>query len=214
MYHLHAILVLLDGLKFLKSWTGNYTRNVDVLFSLVGLTLGKLPESIAFEQKINVSRKSQIALEYCYRHKSRHPSAHVFWIDASSAAKIQECCRDISQQLGLKSPANSARDSIHNILEWLREDKSGQWLVILDDAQNTDIDITGDHDVSEASPSRQQSCATPCCEHGSTVVTSRNKQNAQALGINDEPIIIPPLVVDNIQDLVRHNASLGSRKEC
>jgi hypothetical protein len=138
----------------------------------------------------------------------------VFWIDASSAAKIQESCRDISQQLGVRSPVNSTNDSIHNILEWLREDKSGHWLIILDDAQNTDMDITGDHDVSETSPSRRRFCAVPCGEHGSIVVTSRNKDGVQALGINDEPIIILPLIVDNIQDLVRRNASLVSRKEC
>jgi hypothetical protein len=37
-----------------------------------------------------ISNKSQIAIEYCYRFQEGHAGSHIFWIYASSAAKIRE----------------------------------------------------------------------------------------------------------------------------
>ena len=182
-------------------------QNVDVLSSSVARMLGKFLKNIALQQRLIFSRKSQIALEYCYRFKSRNPSAHVIWLNASSAGKLGEDCNNVAEQLGLKALTTSTSKSTRSILECLCEYKWGQCLIILDDVQNNDGDTTFDlrngQSSSEVSPLCQNSRIILFAEHGSIVVTSRNMQTAQALGIFGEPIIVLQFVVDNVQDMVR-----------
>ncbi|KAH0547852.1 hypothetical protein FGG08_000110 [Glutinoglossum americanum] len=45
--------------------------------------------------------KSQIAIEYCYRFRERHPESHVFWIHASTIYRMDQAYKDIAKKLYL-----------------------------------------------------------------------------------------------------------------
>ncbi|KAH7012593.1 putative kinesin [Microdochium trichocladiopsis] len=127
--------------------------------------------------------KSQIAIEYAYRVRERSPETWVFWIHASNAARYEQSFRDVAEYL--KIPGR--RDSQSNIFEllshWLREEKRGKWVVILDNLDEAGFFFDVSH-VGSAGQSQNQGRSTPLrsylpyCQHGAVLVTTRSRDVA------------------------------------
>lgn len=46
-------------------------------------------------------RKSQIAIEYCYRFEDEHPTNNVFWVYTNSVLRFNQAYRGIARKLDL-----------------------------------------------------------------------------------------------------------------
>ncbi|PUU78419.1 P-loop containing nucleoside triphosphate hydrolase protein [Tuber borchii] len=83
------------------------------------------------------SGKTQIALEYAYRHKD---TRHIFWVHASSFSKFREGYMRIAREA--KIPARSAtpeknqEEMLQDVKLWLESTASRDWILLLDNADN------------------------------------------------------------------------------
>src|SRR5436190_18408704 len=84
-------------------------------------------------------RKSQIAIEYCYRFQYQHPESHVFWIHASTVSRMDQAYKNIARRLCLPGWNDPKIDIFQLVSEWLSDDAHGPWLLVLDNADDMEI---------------------------------------------------------------------------
>ncbi|KAH8692117.1 putative kinesin [Talaromyces proteolyticus] len=122
--------------------------------------------------------KTQIVLELVYRMRDRDPGCSVLWIPAVSHESIEQAYMDIAKRLELHdvSPADvKMRVKIH-----LSHENAGNWLLICDNADDTDLWVSSLKGF------------LPQSEHGHIVFTTRNRKLAQTLAPSNI-IIIPEM---------------------
>ncbi|KAE8366385.1 hypothetical protein BDV27DRAFT_155999 [Aspergillus caelatus] len=164
-----------------ESTDNMYTERTDLSKSLEA-KLGKESEgstkirhAVAIDG-IGGAGKTQLALRYAEAHRRQYDT--ILWIDAGSAATIKEsfyrCARDLrlSVEPDRTKPGHQASlkdgPAVHIALAWLqnRNQLHGEWLVILDNADDHD---GGVRDV------------IPSGVRGSVIITSRDKECVETL---------------------------------
>ena len=98
-------------------------------------------------------RKSQIAIEYCYRYRTKWPAAPVFWIHASNSARFEEGYKDIARKLALPGSDDPAIDTVQLVSRFLSDDLNGPWLLVLDNLD--DMEALQGIDPRASSPDNQ-----------------------------------------------------------
>jgi hypothetical protein len=89
--------------------------------------------------RLTWSRKSQIAIEYAYRLRKEYPKTWIFWVHAGSSARIEQSYRAIAAAVKLPDVDESKTDILGLVFRWLESDDSGDWLMILDNADDASI---------------------------------------------------------------------------
>ncbi len=83
------------------------------------------------------TRKSQIAVEYCYRFRDRHPDSSVFWINAATRTGFEEGYRAIADAVKISRVDRSNADVLQPVCEWLRGQSRRKWLLVIDSADES-----------------------------------------------------------------------------
>ncbi|KAJ4312794.1 hypothetical protein N0V94_007267 [Neodidymelliopsis sp. IMI 364377] len=150
--------------------------------------------------------KSQLAIEHCYRIAERSPETWVFWAHASNASRLEQSYRDIAELIKVRGCKDSQADVFKLVHDWLRNEKNGPWLLVLDNADDADVLAPrtiqdrnagvndGDQGNSGALKQRLSSCLPPS-RHGSVLVTTRTRR--AAIQIVEHSDIIPVEPMDN-----------------
>ncbi len=142
-----------------------------------------------------IERKSQLAIEYSYRVREKSPQTWVFWIYASNATRFEEGYRMIAERIKLPRRDEPTVNILRLVSDWLCDEANGQWVMILDNADDPTIFFNtceggqkADADNSDCAPA---SLATflPQTQNGSILVTSRSRDAAFRLTGNDRDII-------------------------
>ncbi|MCJ1267122.1 hypothetical protein MMC22_007007 [Lobaria immixta] len=60
--------------------------------------------------------KSQIAIEYCYRFRDRHPDASVFWVHVGTISRFKQAYEAIANDLGLIGKDNPKANLLQLIM--------------------------------------------------------------------------------------------------
>jgi hypothetical protein len=83
-------------------------------------------------------RKTQTAIEYCWRFREAHPEFHVFWINAGSIARFDTDYRRLAKRLNLPCHAVGIdnNDMQDGVKDWLNENEN--WLMVIDNADRYD----------------------------------------------------------------------------
>ncbi|KAK8103019.1 hypothetical protein PG984_016165 [Apiospora sp. TS-2023a] len=123
--------------------------------------------------------KSQLAIEYAYQVHERSPDTWVFWIHASSADRYRIDLGNIANYAQLPGRDNPRQDILQLVSNWLVSEKSGKWVIVLDNVDSADF-LFESQNVSHQSRPHLVSYL-PSCERGSILVTSRNKDAALKL---------------------------------
>jgi tetratricopeptide (TPR) repeat protein len=162
-------------------------------------------------------RKSQLAIEHCYRTAELSPHTWVFWAHVSNTARLEQSFRDIADQVkirGRRDPQTNVFELVH---DWLRDTKNGRWLLVLDSAddaavlsprprnnQKPQLDDGGDTSSSNSSALQQHlSRYLPSSRHGSVLVTSRSRSAAMDVVEDSNIIPIEPMYDAVAQALLR-----------
>src|SRR5271156_831505 len=104
---------------------------------------------------VSTSRKSQIAIEYCYRFRKSHPQSSIMWIHASTVERIDQAYKEIARKAQLSGWDNPKTDKLTLVADWLSQGDSGHWLIVLDNADDADVFFNTNHDlVSKGSESK------------------------------------------------------------
>ncbi|KAK3347271.1 putative kinesin [Lasiosphaeria hispida] len=109
--------------------------------------------------------KTQIALAYIYWLRQTHPQVSVFWVHTSSAERFRQAYTSIAQECQVPGYGDPKSDVLHLVKTWLQSKDRGRWLMVIDNADDA-------HLFSQPGNLAQW---IPECEHGSVLVTTRNK---------------------------------------
>ena len=130
--------------------------------------------------------KSQIAIEYAYRLRKRSPAKSVFWVHANNAVRFEQSYRSIATTAKIPGIEDPKVDVLNLVFQWLGSGDSGDWLLILDNADDADMFFS-----PHAVPTTQEYATNiepPCLSRflpqtgsGSTLITSRDEGTALRL---------------------------------
>jgi hypothetical protein len=97
-------------------------------------------------------RKSQLAIEYSYRVRKQSQQKWVFWIPASNTAKFQAAYKNIAARVQLPRSDGTTANVLQLVYDWLCNENNGQWLMIVDNADDESIFGTIRQDGQGAAP--------------------------------------------------------------
>ncbi|KAL9035008.1 MAG: hypothetical protein Q9214_006785, partial [Letrouitia sp. 1 TL-2023] len=80
--------------------------------------------------------KSQLAIEYGYRTRERSSKVWVFWVYAGSTARFEQSYREIADNVEISGREDPKANIFKLVHDWLRKEKHGRWLLILDNVDN------------------------------------------------------------------------------
>ncbi|KAF5003848.1 hypothetical protein F66182_16091, partial [Fusarium sp. NRRL 66182] len=117
--------------------------------------------------------KTQVALELAHRIRDRDQEWSIFWIPCTSHAVIEQTVLQIAQMLGLRD-VNPTKVK-EQVKMYLGAERAGKWLLILDNADDTEMWLAAGH---KAPPLED---FLPESGQGRILFTSRNRKLAMKL---------------------------------
>ncbi|RDW91519.1 hypothetical protein BP5796_02684 [Coleophoma crateriformis] len=82
--------------------------------------------------------KTQIALHYAYQRKQKSPCA-VFWVSAVDTATFEQAYLEIAKLLNISGKQDNGADIKALVRQKLSTESYGEWLLIIDNADNADV---------------------------------------------------------------------------
>jgi tetratricopeptide (TPR) repeat protein len=86
--------------------------------------------------------KTQLVLELLYRTKEKHKDCSMIWIPATNIESLHQGYCNVARQLGIPGWEEDNVDVKKLVQEHLSKDDAGQWLLVLDNADDIDMWIT------------------------------------------------------------------------
>ncbi|KAF2197757.1 hypothetical protein GQ43DRAFT_458302 [Delitschia confertaspora ATCC 74209] len=146
-----------------------------------------------------VALESQIAIEHCYRTADRSPET-----------RIEQGYRAIAEQVKLGGWDDPQVDVFQLVYNWLRNEKNGKWLQILDNADDAaalSLTVSKDQKIQisgrDGARPRYFSSYLPQCKNGSVLVTSRTRSVALQFVEENDIIVIKPMDNAGAQTLLQ-----------
>ena len=124
--------------------------------------------------------KSQVALEFAYTVKATRSYLSIFWVSALSAESFEQACIEIARNLRISQAIGDREDVKELVRRHLSTDRAGQWLMIVDNADDMDVMYGSDREESVGVADY-----LPESEDGLIVFTTRSQEAAVALASGD-----------------------------
>ncbi|KAJ5955445.1 hypothetical protein N7501_009724 [Penicillium viridicatum] len=144
--------------------------------------------------------KSKLAIEYSYQVQSESPATWVFWVHASSKARFEQSIRDIADQVKIPGRQDSKANIPKLVENWLRDEKKGKWICILDNADDDKFLCSLPATGKRASTREPLNASTkplleyvPRSRNGSMIITSRSKEVALKMVTHKDLIEVNPM---------------------
>ena len=124
----------------------------------------------------------------------------MLWVHAGSTARLEQSFRDIADYVKIPGRQDLKTNVFRLVHDWLRDGKSGQWLLILDNIDNTDL-LSAVEDAGQRGQGtgvdgeRRQpmSAYLPQSQNGSILVTSRSQAVALKLVEEKDIVAVQPM---------------------
>ena len=140
------------------------------------------------------TRKSQIAIEYCYRFRDRHANSDILWIHASTKERFEQAFKSIARRCKLHGWDDPAINALDLVYDWLTGNET--WLMVLDNADDKDVFFDQRQTIeSQGSDSQRTPLVTylpQTSRAGSILITSRNRDTAFRLTNSVESLVDVP----------------------
>ncbi|MCJ1383288.1 hypothetical protein MMC17_006401 [Xylographa soralifera] len=136
-----------------------------------------------FQNSLITVRRSQIDIGYVYWHRKTFLEDSIFWIHGSNLERFSQGFLEIARDCKLPGLEAPSTDHLTLVKTWLSSKQAGQWLMIIDNADDEgtffgkDTTTTDFHTVSN----RPLGEYIAQCHHGAILVTTRNKIVGQKL---------------------------------
>jgi hypothetical protein len=111
----------------------------------------------------------------------------MFWIHASNAQRFRQAFGEIAQQCHVPGCDSPQADVLLLVKKWLERAEQGQWLMVIDNADDTQLFFPSQPDKGSIHGDRVAESESglgryiPECSHGSILITTRNKQTGLRL---------------------------------
>ena len=138
----------------------------------------------------------------------------MFWVHASNAARFEQSYRDIADCVKISGRLDPKANIFKLVHDWLHGSKE-RWLLVLDNVDDArflaDSQAYGQGQPTGTDDSRTASrplrTYLPCCDRGSILITTRNKEAALTLLENRDIVPVEPM--DKVQALALFEKKLG-----
>ncbi|KAI0184815.1 hypothetical protein EV127DRAFT_504239 [Xylaria flabelliformis] len=146
--------------------------------------------------------KSQLAIEYAYRvkdsFKREKKELWVFWIHAGTRARVEQGFKAIADAVKISDRAQPNANILQLVYNWLCNEHNGQWLMVLDSADDINVFYDISQDGKQSTPTGEEANALwtylPQSSNGSMIITTRNKDLAFRLtGHHSHVIDVGPM---------------------
>jgi tetratricopeptide (TPR) repeat protein len=128
----------------------------------------------------------------------------VFWVHASNADRIEQGYGDIANVVGLAGRNDPHADVFKLVHDWLRNEKNGRWLLVLDNADNAAALTLPATQASSGEGSRPRFLSyVPQSRNGSVLVTSRTRRVALQLVEERDILSVEPMDNTSGQELLQ-----------
>jgi tetratricopeptide (TPR) repeat protein len=127
-------------------------------------------------------------------------------VHAGNAARLEQSFREIAELVKVRGRKELQADVFKLVHDWLREEKNGRWLLVVDNADDAGVlsarasdrpkspaENGGSADNSTGALAHHLSRYLPPSRHGSVLVTSRTKQAALQLVEDSDVVLIEPM---------------------
>ncbi|KAI1181394.1 P-loop containing nucleoside triphosphate hydrolase protein [Nemania serpens] len=150
--------------------------------------------------------KSQLAIEHVYRVRDKltqeNKEAWAFWVHAGTRARVEEGFKAIADAAKIPGRNQPKADIFQLVYQWLQNERHGQWLLILDSADDVDLFYGGDEKGKQTATTGPENRALwtylPQSSNGSILITTRDKELASRLtGNRDRAIEVGPMDQDH-----------------
>jgi tetratricopeptide (TPR) repeat protein len=139
-------------------------------------------------------------------------------VHGSNAARYEQSFRAIADQVKIPSRKNPKENIFELVHDWLRIEKNGKWVLVLDNIDNADFLLRPQSKNSEAQEgSRSTGLAQPLFQHipltenGSILITTRSRDIAFKLVEKSNIIAVEPM--DEGQALTLFTTKLGNQSD-
>ncbi|KAF2195869.1 hypothetical protein K469DRAFT_20120 [Zopfia rhizophila CBS 207.26] len=158
--------------------------------------------------------KSQVAIEYAHRIQQVEPHTLVVWIHGSNPTRFVQGYRDIADNIPLPGREDPKADILQLVYAWLSDRRNGQWLMILDNADDDGFFFTGDEHTAGTgqaseitSHKRPLESFLPQTPNGAIFITSRNKTAAiNLVGTHGSIVQVEPMNEEDALALLQTRA--------
>ncbi|KAL2053416.1 hypothetical protein ABVK25_006410 [Lepraria finkii] len=144
--------------------------------------------------------KSQLAIELGYRTREQSPETWVLWIHTGSKARLEQSFWDVADYVKIPGWQDPKANVFRFVHDWLRDGKSGRWLLILDNVESTDLlsevgdaGQRGQGTGVDGEPWQPMSAYLPQSSNGSILVTSRSQAVALTLVEEKDIVAVQPM---------------------
>lgn len=156
--------------------------------------------------EVNHDRKTQIALEYALRMKNENPAMSIFWVHAGSIERFRQAYSAIARQCQIDDKDGSEADILSRVKSWMESEKSGNWLMVLDNADDLELFCgkppPSAQGLTNSAAPRPLKHYLPICTQGAILITTRNKQVGIRLS-DDMPIEVASMSKEESQALLQ-----------
>jgi len=152
-----------------------------------------------------IIRKTQIAIEQCYRFLESHPTGHVFWAHADTLFKFVQACRNIAENLRLSDWQDPKTNALQLLHQWLGDDQNEPWLFVIDNLDDLDV-------LETSLPFEDNSLTLlqffPPNTNGAIIVTTRDRRVGERLTVRGTTTTVLPMTTSEAKELLRSYVSL------
>ncbi|KAF5987527.1 kinesin light chain [Fusarium bulbicola] len=139
------------------------------------LDMSQRVEGLSLQQQNKRHGRVWIAINFAYSIRDQDSDVNIFWVHASSRPRFEEAYRAMAERMKLPKRDEPRTDILSLVRDWLQNDESGPWLMILDNAD--DVSLFYPKDAHE----RPLASFLPKAPHGAILVTSRSLDVAERL---------------------------------
>ncbi|KAL6887937.1 hypothetical protein GGI43DRAFT_426058 [Trichoderma evansii] len=156
--------------------------------------------------------KTQIAIAYAYWLQKTYPDISVFWVHASNADRFRQSYALIAMKCNIPGHDDPKANILLLVSSWLKLQTKMQWLMVIDNADDMDLFFGnqlkrgtpgGDGQITTALTNNDLALYIPDCNHGSVLITTRDKKAGIRLCQGFPPIEINKMSDDEAYKLVQ-----------
>ena len=122
--------------------------------------------------------KTQIAIEVAFKYRQRYPEHSVYWIQAGSRDRFRQSFSNIAEKLFGFVNEDERTDHFEVVKNWLSQPENGDWLMIVDNADDMDVFQNQPFSTNESVFPESDSFPFPDCVHGTLLITTRDRKIA------------------------------------
>lgn len=134
--------------------------------------------------------KTQVALQVAFRIQELYRNCSIFWVPAMDATSFENAYHQVARKLNIAMDYNDT-DVKYLVETVLSQEESGDWLLIVDNADDQELFFGKPGETNESPPASYLDQYLPFSPTGSILFTTRNHEAAvDLLGLTDHRVTV------------------------